>query len=76
MNVFYKPQHLKYDVKAVMRRFRVQVIALTMILLLAITAAVALADTDFGPGQTSGVAPQDANAKCHGDPKLFGPECK
>jgi hypothetical protein len=39
-------------------------------------AVAASAGTDFGPGQTENVAPQDPNAKCHGDPKLFGPECK
>ena len=39
-------------------------------------AVAANAATDFGPGQTQGVGPQDPNAKCHGDPKLFGAECK
>lgn len=52
MIVFYRPQHLKFNPRAAMRRFRVQVVVLTMAVLMALTAAVALADPDFGTGES------------------------
>lgn len=59
------------------KRWRVRRLFLLGAMIASLTiGGVALANPDFGPGQTENVAPQDSNAKCHGDPKLFGAECK
>lgn len=59
------------------RKWRVRRLLLVGATILALGGGTAaMANPDFGPGQTQDVSPQAPNAKCHGDPKLFGPECK
>lgn len=59
------------------RKWRVRRLIVTGVAALTLAmGGAALAAPDFGPGQTENVGPQAPNAKCHGDPKLYGPECK
>jgi hypothetical protein len=61
------------------KRWRVRRLVLTAatITVLTLGGGVALADPDFGPGQTQNVGPQDPNAKCHPPGlELPSPECK
>jgi hypothetical protein len=71
----YVPRHAAPTSPHPTRR-RTLVISLGLAILGALGTGAAVADTDFGPGNSSGVGPQAPNARCHGDPKLFGPECK
>jgi hypothetical protein len=70
----YVPRHAAPTQPHPSRR-RALAVSLGLAALLALGTGTALADPDFGPGNSS-KGPQDPGAQCHGDPKLFGPECK
>lgn len=75
--MFYRAKHLKFDARAAMRQFRVQVLIAVTAILMLIGAAIAIASPDFGPGQTQNVGPHAPNAKCHPPgQELPSPECK